>query len=160
MGFRELTLTLERRVYTSLRAIADRRSPLPPHLLLGERGEDAAFFYLRALNYTVVARRWRSERLNGDLDLVGWDGATLVIFEVKTRATRGLAPAELSVDEHKEDMLRKMASAYLRQIPELHRQSIAVRFDIVSVYFESGEPLIEHKRDAFPRFPPRNYRRF
>jgi putative endonuclease len=159
MGFRELTLALERRVYTSLRAVADRRSKLPPHLLLGERGEDAAFFYLRALDYTIVARRWRSERLNGDLDLVAWDGSTLVLFEVKTRSTRGFVPAELSVDEHKQEMLRKMASAYLRQIPELHRQSVAVRFDVVSVYFDSREPFIEHKRDAFPRFAPQRYPR-
>jgi putative endonuclease len=159
MGMKDFTLALERRVYTSLRAIADKRSPLPPHLLLGERGEDAAFFYLRSLSYTVVARRWRSERLNGDLDLVAWDGSTLVIFEVKTRSTRGIAPAELSVDEHKQDMLRKMASAYLRQIPELHRQSVPVRMDVLSVYFDSGEPLIEHKRDAFPRFAPQKYSR-
>jgi putative endonuclease len=159
MGLKDFTLELERRAYTRLRTIADRRSKLPPHLLLGERGEDAAFFYLRALNYTIVARRWRSERLNGDLDLVAWDGSTLVIFEVKTRSSRGIAPAELSVDEHKQDMLRKMASAYLRQIPELHRQSVAVRFDVLSIYFDSGKPLIEYKRDTFPRFATQSYRR-
>jgi putative endonuclease len=158
MGLKDFTLAIERRLYTTLRAVADRRSKLPPHLLLGERGEDAAFFHLRSLNYTIVARRWRSERLNGDLDLVAWDGATLVIFEVKTRSTRGLAPAELAVDEHKQDMLRKMASAYLRQIPELHRQSVAVRFDVLSIYFDTGKPLFEHKRDAFPRFVPQRYR--
>jgi putative endonuclease len=159
MGMKDFTLAMERSIYTSLRALADRRSPLPAHLLLGERGEDAAFFHLRALGYTVVARRWRSERLNGDLDLVAWDGSTLVIFEVKTRATRGLAPAELSVDEHKQETLRKMASAYLRQIPELHRQSVIVRFDVLSVYFDTGKPLIEHRRDTFPRFAPQKYQR-
>jgi putative endonuclease len=157
MGFRDLALAMEERTYTRLRALADRRSKLPPHLLVGERGEDAAFFHLRALNYTVVARRWRSERLNGDLDLVAWDGSTLVIFEVKTRSVRGFAPAELSVDEHKQDTLRKMASAYMRQIPELHRQSVMVRFDVVSIYLDSGRPLIEHKRDAFPRFAQHTY---
>jgi putative endonuclease len=151
MGLAELSLALERRTYTWLRALADRRSSVPPHLLLGERGEDAAFFHLRSLGYTVVARRWRSERLAGDLDLVAWDGATLVIFEVKSRSLRGIAPAEMAVDEHKQEMLRKMASAYLRQVPELHRESIQVRFDVLSVYFDSGEAVFEHRRNAFFR---------
>jgi putative endonuclease len=151
MGLAELSLALERRTYTWLRALADRRSSLPPHLLLGERGEDAAFFHLRSLGYTVVARRWRSERLTGDLDLVAWDGSTLVIFEVKSRSSRGIAPAELAVDQHKQEMLRKMASAYLRQLPELHRQSVRLRFDVISVYFDSGRPVFEHLRNAFLR---------
>ncbi|WP_263380320.1 YraN family protein [Granulicella paludicola] len=151
MGFAELSLALERRTYTWLRALADRRSSLPPHLLLGERGEDAAFFHLRSLGYTVVARRWRSDRLAGDLDLVAWDGATLVIFEVKSRSSRGIAPAEMAVDEHKQEMLRKMASAYLRLIPELHRESVKVRFDVLSVYFDCGDPVFEHRRNAFSR---------
>ncbi|QMV18410.1 hypothetical protein GOB94_06730 [Granulicella sp. 5B5] len=152
MGPAELTLALERRSYTWLRALADRRSLLPPHLLMGERGEDAAFFYLRSLGYTVVGRRWRSERLPGDLDLIAWDGATLVIFEVKTRGSRGIAPAEMAVDEAKQEMLRKMASAYVRQIPALHRAGLQVRFDVISVYFDTNKPVFEHRRDAFPRF--------
>ena len=152
MSLAEFGLALERRGYTWLRALADRRDARPAHLLLGERGEDAAFFYLRGLGYTVVARRWRSERLTGDLDLVAWDGASLVVYEVKSRSARGIAPAEMAVDEHKQGMLRKMASAYLRQIPELHREGVRVRFDVVSVYFDGDAPVFEHRRDAFARF--------
>src|SRR6202034_21980 len=85
MGLNSFTLALESRAYTALRSFADRKSLKPPHLLTGERGEDAAYFHLRGLGYTVVARRWRTERLAGDLDLVAWDGPTLVIFEIKTR---------------------------------------------------------------------------
>lgn len=154
MGLAELTLALERRTYTWLRALADRRSPLPPHLLMGERGEDAAFFHLRSLGYTIVGRRWRSERLAGDLDLIAWDGPALVVFEVKTRGSRGIAPAEMAVDEAKQDMLRKMASAYIRQIPALHRAALQLRFDVISVYFDTDEPVFDHHRDAFPRFGP------
>lgn len=158
MGLAEFTLALERRSYTWLRAIADRRSRQPAHLLLGERGEDAAFFHLRSLGYTIVARRWRSPRARGDLDLVAWDGATLVVFEVKSRRARGLAPAEMAVDAAKQEMLRKMAAAYLRQIPKLHRPAVLVRFDVLSVYFDGAEPVFEHHRDAFERESP--YRRW
>jgi putative endonuclease len=148
---REQRLSIEQRLYTALRARADRRSPLPPHQLTGERGEDAAFFHLRSLGYTLVARRWRSQRLRGDLDLVAWDGDTLVVFEIKTRTARDLAPADTQVDQHKQQQLRKMAAAYLAQFPEAHRVSVPVRFDILSVYLLGGQPHFEHFRNAFPR---------
>jgi putative endonuclease len=154
MGLTELSLILERRAYTWLRAIADRRSKLPPHLLTGERGEDAAFFHLRSLGYTIVARRWRTERLAGDLDIVAWDGSTLVIVEVKTRTSHGLAPAELAVDPHKQKTLRLMGSAYLRQFPEPHRASVPLRFDVLSVYLLPTGAEFTHLRDVFPREEP------
>ena len=147
-------LTLEACAYTALRSFADRSSLKPPHLLTGERGEDAAYFHLRKLGYTVVARRWRAERLNGDLDLIAWDGPALVIFEVKTRTAtsreQAFAPAETAVGTQKQQMLRKMAAAYLRQFPAPARTSIAVRFDILSVYQVPAGTEFEHIRNAFP----------
>jgi putative endonuclease len=165
-------LDLERRLYISLRAHADRKAarradrnpnptvrPKPEHLLTGERGEAAAFFHLRSLGYTIVARRWRSRRLPGDLDLIAWDGPTLVIFEIKTRTAHDLAPAESQVDRHKQDQLRRMAAAYLRRIPETHRASIPLRFDVLSVYLlptgpNSTQTEFEHLRNAFPQIAP------
>ena len=151
-------LTFEVRAYTALRAFADRRSSKPPHLLLGERGEDAAYFHLRSLGYTIVARRWRTERLPGDLDLIAWDGPTLVIFEVKTRTAasreQAFAPAETAVDTHKQQTLRKMAAAYLRQFPAPARSSITLRFDILSVYQLPSTTEFDHIRNAFPAYDP------
>jgi putative endonuclease len=144
-------LPFERKIYTRLRAFADRKLPLPPHLLTGQRGEDAAFFHLRSLGYTVVARRWRSPRLPGDLDLVAWDGDTLIFFEVKTRTARDLIAAQVQVDDYKQIMLRKMASAYLNQVPGPWRAGVPFRFDILSVYMLSTGSEFEHLRDAFPR---------
>jgi putative endonuclease len=158
MSLHQLALSLESRAYTALRSFADRKGLLPPHLVTGERGEDAAFFHLRALGYTVVARRWRSERIRGDLDLVAWDGPALVIFEIKTRTAlsrqQAFAPAETAVDSHKQRMIRRMASAYLRQIPESNRVSVPLRFDILSVYLLPTGAEFEHLRDAFPRIEP------
>jgi putative endonuclease len=185
MGLASLTLELERRVYVSLRSVAGRRQARraaktgaqapPEHLITGERGEDAAFFHLRGLGYTIVARRWRAERLQGDLDLVGWDGDTLVVFEVKTRTARDRAPAEAEVDAHKQQVLRRMAAAYLRQIPEAYREAIPLRFDVLAVYLldrhpgapEAGahnraaatEIQFEHFRNAFPVSGPAPRRR-
>lgn len=143
-----------------LRALADRReakrahrrgeSPKPEHLLTGERGEDHAFFHLRSMGYTIVARRWVSARVKGDLDLVGWDGDTLVVFEVKTRTARDLFPAEVAVNDAKQRQLRKMAAAWVGQLPKRLRGRVRVRFDVVSVYLVTDQPEFEHIRDAFP----------
>ena len=150
-----LLLSWERGVFGALRALAESKATGPAHLRTGEWGEDEAFFHLRRLGYTVVARRWRSERLASDLDLVAWDGETLVFFEIKTRTAHDIAPAESQVDRHKERQLRRMASAYLRQIPEPHRDSMPIRFDVLSVYRiearTDGRTEFEHFRDAFPR---------
>ena len=158
-GLGQRALTLERDVFFRLRALADRRlahrarergrDPKPEHLLTGERGEDLAYFYLRALGYTIVARRWHSARMKGDLDLVGWDGDTLVIFEVKTRTARDLAPAETAVDPAKRRTLSRMALVYRRRFPEPWRDLVPVRFDVLSVYDLSTGPEFEHRRNAF-----------
>jgi putative endonuclease len=143
-------LRLEQRAYTALRSWLDRKRMKPEHLLTGERGEDAAFYHLRSLGYTVVARRWRAERLRGDLDLVAWDGDTLVIFEIKTRTARDFAPAESSVDGHKQRILRRLARAYLRQFPGSAGGMVPLRFDILSVYLLSEGAEFEHISNAFP----------
>jgi putative endonuclease len=158
-------LAVERRAYLALRTLADRRiaararrkgeRPRAEHLLTGELGEDHAFFHLRSLGYTIVARRWVSARVKGDLDLVGWDGDTLVIFEVKTRTARDLYPAEFAVNPAKQKQLRKLTAAWLAQLPARHRARVQVRFDVVSVYLVTDEPDFEHIPAAFPYREPR-----
>ena len=120
-----------------LDAVAVRRARgrgLPGHLATGERGEREALFHLRKMGYTIVARRWKNAKLFGDIDLVGWDGEWLCFIEVKTRGGRDSVSAEAAVDGEKQDMLRRMARAYLRGFPEKLRRDVPVRFDVVSVY--------------------------
>src|SRR3954464_9574041 len=106
------------------------------HLLTGEQGEEAAYFHLRKLGYTIVARNWRSPKRRGELDLVGWHEGILCFIEVKTRTTRGFVPAEASVDIQKQSDLRKVAKEYLLRA----KPDSASRFDVVSVYFEEHKP--------------------
>lgn len=111
-----------------------RTHATPPHLLTGLRGERATLFELRRRGYVVVARRWTSARLRGDVDLIAWDEGWLCFIEVKTRTVRGMTPAESAVDDDKREMLRRLARIYLRGFPEAERRTIPVRFDVVSVY--------------------------
>ncbi|MBT9333313.1 YraN family protein [Paracidobacterium acidisoli] len=132
-------------------AAAGRRSRGAAHLDTGERGERAAYFRLRRMGYTVVARGWRTGRAPGDLDLIAWEGETLCFIEVKTRTTREVATAESAVDEHKRKTLRRLARHYLRRLPgEEMREETPVRFDVLSIYFEEGKTAeFELFRGAF-----------
>lgn len=122
----------------ALDRLARRRAgeELPAHLRAGMAGEDAAFFYLRRKGYVVVARRWSAGNVPGDVDLIAWQGSLLCFVEVKTRTARDMTPAEAAVDAHKRHTLRRLAHAYMRQLPAA--EPPPVRFDVVSVYLVSG----------------------
>ena len=79
-----------------------------------------------------------------------WDGDTLVIFEVKTRTARDLFPAELAVNQAKQRQLRRMAAAWVGQLPKRLRGRVMVRFDVLSVYLVTDEAEFEHIKAAFP----------
>src|SRR5215469_5132655 len=119
------------------------------HLMTGLRGEREALFHLRRLGYVVVARRWKTPKLRGDVDLIAWDGEWLCFVEVKTRGSRGVVAAEAAIDEEKQAMLRRMARAYLRGFPEPARQEVPVRFDVVSVYLQDSGNEFEVQKGAF-----------
>jgi putative endonuclease len=126
------------------------RKRQPAHLELGDRGEEAGFFYLRRHGYTVVARGWRTVKVRGDLDLVAWEGPTLCFIEVKTRSSRTVATAESAVDHDKIRILRRLARQYLLVLPDQPEQ---IRFDVLSVYFQADRPAeIELFRSAFGWF--------
>lgn len=125
----------------------DRREK-PDHLRVGTQGEDAAFFELLRKGYTVVGRRWAAGNIAGDVDLIAWHGPQLCFIEVKTRTARDMSPAESAVDRQKRQTLRRLAHAYIRQLPG--SEPPPVRFDVMSVYLVPGkEKQIEHFEAAY-----------
>src|SRR5580700_1212086 len=119
--FARMRTALIERALDGLDRLAQRRgrsASLPAHLTTGLAGEDAAFFYLRRKGYTVVARRWSSGDVPGDVDLIAWQGPLLCFIEVKTRTAHDMTPAESAVDRHKQFVLRRLARAYMRQLPQ------------------------------------------
>lgn len=135
-----MKLPLEQGI-AALEWLAQRRgkaSKLAAHLRTGERGEEAAFFFLRRKGFVVVAQRWNDGPLPGDVDLIAWDGDVLCFVEVKTRKSAEFATASSAVDREKRQTLRRLARQYLRQLPEDTARP-DVRFDIVTVYERAGE---------------------
>jgi putative endonuclease len=130
--------------------LADHTLPaekIAAHRRTGRRGEEAAYFHLRKLGYTMVARNFRSPRCRGEIDLIGWEDDVLCFIEVKTRTTRDVKPGEAAVDQHKRRLVAAVAREYLRRFPP----SCQWRFDVVSVYYDqsqAGCPQIELFRNA------------
>ena len=152
-------LTLSRRAFSGrptrallwvLDWLAEHTLPpekIAPHHRTGRRGEEAAYFYLRRLGYTMVARNFRSPRCRGEIDLIGWEDDMLCFVEVKTRTTRDVKPGEAAVDRHKRRLVAAVVREYLRRLPP----SCQWRFDVVSVYYETSkasQPQIEVFRNA------------
>jgi putative endonuclease len=132
----------------SLATIRGRASDEPDHLTTGIEGEDVARLYLQRKDYIVVARRWSSGNLPGDLDLIAWQGPLLCFVEVKTRTAHDMAPAEAAIDRHKRNVLRRLARQYVRQLPG--KISPQGRFDVISVYLLPGAaPEFTHFENAF-----------
>lgn len=129
-----------------LAALTLKKTEIPEHQVIGRRGEEEAYFYLRKLGYVMVARNFRSPRRRGELDLIGWKDNVLCFVEVKTRTTRDVKPAELAVDRDKQRELRMMAGEYLRLLKH-HPEH---RFDILTVYLDQGRTNFELFQNAFP----------
>jgi putative endonuclease len=111
----------------------------------GRVGEDYAHRYLRSKGCTVVARNYRPPSGAGEIDLVAWEGETLVFVEVKTRASAEFGEPESAVDAEKRGKVERAARDYARRAGVEWERT---RFDIVSIVLGNG-PRIEWLRGAF-----------
>ncbi len=122
-----------------------QRHALEDDKALGARGEDLAHRFLQRRGYTVVARNWRTPRGHREVDLIAWQGETLVFVEVKTRRREEYLPVERAVDKDKRENLKRAAMSYVMRA---HIPWERVRFDVVSVVVEPAL-LVRHTPDAF-----------
>src|SRR5215475_12494555 len=105
---------------------------------LGKIGEDLACDELQRRGYAILARRYR--RRGGELDIVARDGATIVFVEVKTRGGRSFGDAADAITGIKRHRMMHIAMDYLMRN---HLTACPCRFDVVTIQFETGRPIIE-----------------
>jgi putative endonuclease len=113
---------------------------------LGRAGERAAAQHLERLGLRVLARNHRTRF--GELDLIGWDGETLVFCEVKTRRAGG-APWD-KLDARKRAQVRRMAAAWLAETAD-RPHAAELRFDAIGVVVDARGRLValDHLEGAF-----------
>jgi len=112
--------------------------------ILGKRGEDLACRELERRGYAIVARRYRQR--GGELDIIARDGPTLVFVEVKARDGREFGEAGEAVTRFKRRRITRLALDYMMRH---HLSDCPCRFDVVSIHFDSGEPVLEVFQGAF-----------
>jgi putative endonuclease len=116
-------------------------------LALGERGERLAARWLRRRGYRILHRNYAIGRDEADLVAVDPDGRTLVIVEVKTRASAAGPGPEAGLTPAKRRCLLRLA-ARLRARPAYRGHP--VRLDAVAIVWPpDGAPEIRHYLSAF-----------
>jgi len=137
---------LWQRMIQSASQAALRRQPMTPEARTGRQGEEIAYWHLRQRGFIMVDRNYRPEGLRGEIDLIGWDGETLVFVEVKTRQSADRRAPEAAVDRDKQAHVMAAAREYRRRA---HCAAAPFRFDVVTVEMAPNGNKIEHFRDAF-----------
>ena len=113
------------------------------HNDLGKLGEELAVDYLTGKGFEILERNWRN--MHKEIDIIAKDGQDLVIVEVKTRQTDEYGEPDIAVTRKKQRMLIAAANAYITR----NGLDVETRFDIISIIFKDGKPVIEYIEDAF-----------
>ena len=94
--------------------------------------EDLVASFYQRNGFEIVARNWHCRE--GELDIVATShsdtGLTIVVIEVKARATNHYGSPFEAVTQVKQKKLRIAATKFLATHPELHGE---IRFDVVAV---------------------------
>jgi putative endonuclease len=111
---------------------------------LGKLGEDLACGELERRGYAILARRYRQR--GGEIDIIARDGETMVFVEVKARDTRAFGAAAEAVTGWKRRRMVQLALDYLTRHQLAGRPC---RFDVVSIHFDAGRPVVDLFQNAF-----------
>lgn len=103
---------------------------------LGQLGERLAASHLERAGYHLVERNYRCPY--GELDIVAFEGGTLVAVEVRTRIGGGEAAPEASIGARKRERLCALAEHYRA---ERYPEQSDLRIDVIAVQFSPGGVL-------------------
>ncbi len=113
---------------------------------IGAYGERVAVKHLLDAGYEIVDRNWRCEL--GEIDVVAYDGGTVVVCEVKTRSGLGFGSGLEAVTFDKAARLRRLGHRWLQEA--CAPPWVALRFDVIAVHRgRTGSPEVIHLQGAF-----------
>jgi putative endonuclease len=123
---------------------------------LGRLGEELAAAHLMETGYAVLARNVRTRR--GEIDLIAFDGSTLVFVEVKTlRVSSAATPPRpdqyplLRLRHRQRASLRRLAVAWLSDASKVRPSARTIRFDAIGVSVDTRGSLraLDHVEGAW-----------
>lgn len=112
--------------------------------------------HLTRLGYSILARNVRTR--HGEIDLIAYDGSTLVFVEVKTRRVPShavrldpeMAPLA-GLRARQRARLRRLAAAWLNEAQVARPTAQAIRFDAIGVMLDGRDRLLrlDHVEEAW-----------
>lgn len=121
--------------------------PADPRHMLGRRGEQFAAEHLHRLGFSPLGRNERTRY--GEIDLIAFDGRTLVFAEVKSRRVDarpgGPRPDQRPLHwlrPRQRIRLRKLAAAWLSDQKHIRPTAHTIRFDAIGVMIDSKDRLL------------------
>jgi putative endonuclease len=114
---------------------------------LGRLGEELAMAHLHRLGFSPLGRNERTR--HGEIDLIAFNGHTLVFAEVKTRRVntqrQGIRPDQQPLAwlrPRQRARLRQLAAAWLRDEKHIRPSAHTIRFDAIGVILDTKDRLI------------------
>ena len=114
--------------------------PSNPRHDLGRAGERLALEHYERLGFRLLDRNYRTPA--GELDLILYDGATIVFAEVKTRRAPTVIDPVESVTPTKQRRVRRLAAAWLAERGRDRPHARELRFDAVGVMIDRAGRLV------------------
>ena len=119
-----------------------------PRRTLGRLGEELAVTHLRRMGFALLERNARTRY--GEIDVIAFDGRTLVFVEVKTRRSRGSPRKSSGPEEHplaalrprQRARLRRLAAAWLYDETHVRPSAHTIRFDAIGVTVDARDALL------------------
>ncbi|NNC64747.1 MAG: YraN family protein [Gammaproteobacteria bacterium] len=113
---------------------------------LGQRWERRACTFLRSRGLRILQTGYQCRF--GEIDIIGMDGQTLTIIEVRARGGGSVACALETVDTHKRRKLVRTARHLLMRRPEWSDRPL--RFDVIAIdNIDTPQAHYEWIRNAF-----------
>lgn len=109
----------------------------------GTKGEEIAVAHLLRSGYSILEKNWRHKHL--ELDIIALLNTTLIIVEVKLRASNAFGAPEEFVTKSKQRKIIKAADVYIKE----NNINFETRFDIISIIENPNELNVEHIEGAF-----------
>ena len=108
--------------------------------VVGRNGENIAAEYLSKHKYKIVDRNFTCHF--GEIDIIVWDGESVIFVEVKARKDDKFGMPREAVDWRKQRTIVKCANYWLYKKKQT---GVPVRFDVVELLGDE----INHIKDAF-----------
>jgi putative endonuclease len=116
---------------------------------LGQLGEQLAADHLVRRGFRIVDRNYRTR--HGELDIIAFNGRTMVFCEVKTRRLGpGSGNPFDAIHSNKRSRVRRMAARWLAEASD-RPYADALRFDAIGVTFDLAGRFVglEHLEGCF-----------